>query len=131
MKKINLFLWGIVSTCITFFYRTEICAADVSFYIATSKIKTTTGCSAYDTDAINVKTTLQNKVRSKSLCATGTIFIGCSGPGDIKYELSDYGLDALAKYCLQKNYSGMCRNGDNVCPPQEQSKTVIQILLSI
>lgn len=115
MKKINLFLWGIVSTCITFFYRTEICAADVSFYIYSSKIKTS-NCSAYDDDIFNVKTTLRNKVSSKSLCVAGTVFIGCSGPGDVKYELSEYGLDALAKYCLQKNYGGMCRNGAEACP---------------
>ncbi len=122
MKKINLFLWGIVSTCITFFYRTEIYGADYSYYIAT--MKPTSACAGYDEDVDNVKTKLQNNIRSKSLCAAGTVFIGCSGPGNKYYLLSDYGLDALVEYCLRNQHGGTCSNGD-VCPPPgtEQDST--------
>lgn len=117
MKKINLFLWGIVSTCITFFYRTEIYGADYRYTI--TDMSSVTTCAGYDEDVDNVETTLQNNIKSKRLCLKDFIFMGCSrtndnGTTDEHYELSEYGLDALASYCLGNN-GAICRD-DRACP---------------
>lgn len=115
MKKINLFLWGIVSTCITFFYRTEIYGADYSYSVAKNEISS---CAGYDEDVFDAENKLKASVTTKSLCHAGAIFIGCSTfvGNEIRiYELSKYGIDALASYCLQDNYGGTCR-AKGICP---------------
>ena len=113
MKKINLFLWGIVSTCITFFYRTEICEGGVRYSVSKFVVST---CDGYDEDVFKAQDKLNASVTTHMLCPKGKIFIGCSLSSTSLYELSEYGLDGVAIHCLVTSLSkGMCRDAE-VCP---------------
>ena len=118
MKKINLFLWGIVSTCITFFYRTEICGAADPVYNWSVINKTlytlATTCDNYPIKkARDAEEKLRSLYESKKriLCDTGSVFLGCVNFAGKQYFATNYSMDELTKYCYGN--SGICRND---CP---------------
>lgn len=111
MKKINLFLWGIVSTCITFFYRTEICAAGVSYSISMNSIAT---CDGKDEDVDNVKDNLSARVTTRTLCPSNQIFLGCYDNEGNRFELAHFSVGNVLDYC--HTYRKAICGGDEVCP---------------
>lgn len=111
MKKINLFLWGIVSTCITFFYRTEISA----YTLFMSKNTEVDSCDGYSLSIIDLPTKLENAAK-KQLCSSTQMLYGCMGNG-VCY-VNRMSLDELAKCCQGK--SGMCVSD---CPEPGSKQT--------
>lgn len=114
MKKINLFLWGIVSTCITFFYRTEVCEAanqEYNWYVEEKTLYTlATTCDNYP---INKASKAEEKLRSlyesrkRTLCPSGQFFLGCVNSYTGKqYFASHYSMNELATLCQGR--AGIC-----------------------
>lgn len=119
MKKINLFLWGIVSTCITFFYRTEIYGAS---YITTAVIlgDARDNCDGYEDSKVEGSVQLANKYYNNNpmntLCDSNEIFLGCNTGtgtgGDLHtYLVSEENMETMAQKCSMG--SGICQTG---CP---------------
>lgn len=128
MKKINLFLWGIVSTCITFFYRTEICAA---LYTETAEVQgdARDNCDGY-TDGVNDgHRQLDDKYKYNNpmhtLCDSNEIFLGCYRKDPITFARTNYLLSQKTMETMAQNCalgSGICTTGCRF-PGSQQTKS--------